>query len=137
MINQSHADQRFIDVMQNQSKPDHGSIDVIKSRFGRIVKLSAKAREVLIQDSSIAGKEQEVENLILHLTNLLDSWSEDKRDIEPLQVDNDLQLSQPESPYDKGPIVLLATKINLFNTNYYDQFVSTTLFDIEEPKTYI
>ena len=33
--------------------------------------------------------------------------------------------------------MILATKINYVNTSYYDQFVCSMQFDIEEPETYV
>lgn len=75
MPGQSHADQRSKDVMQNQqSYADKKSKDVMKSYSGRTVKLSEKAREALTQDPWAAEKRPEVENLIFHLTKLLNSW---------------------------------------------------------------
>ena len=59
--------------MQKQLHVDEKSKDVMKSCFGRTVKLSAKAREALFQDRPIGGKKPEVENLILHLTDLRNS----------------------------------------------------------------
>ncbi len=73
MQNQSHADQRSKDVMQKQPHADEKSKYVMKSCSGRTVKLSAKAREALSQDCPTEGKKPEVENLILHLTDLLNS----------------------------------------------------------------
>lgn len=43
MMNQSHANQRSTYVMQNQSNADHRAIGIMKSRFGKTVKLSVKA----------------------------------------------------------------------------------------------
>lgn len=108
----------------------------MKSCSSKIVKLSAKAREALTPDPPTVGKESEIENLILHLTNLLNSWDEDKGEMELPQADNDLQPGQSESLHKEDPIVLLATKINSVNARNYDQSVCTTQFDTEEPETY-
>ncbi len=142
MRNQSHADQKSTNVMQKQPHADKKSKDVMQSRSGRTVKLSAKARETFSQDRSIAGKKPEVKNVILHLTDLLNSWDANERERElqaekrATRVCNDLQLDQPESPNEEDPMVLLATKINSVNAINYDQFVFATQFDTEEPETY-
>ena len=141
MQGQSYADERSTDVTQRISHVDEKSKDVIKSRSGQTVKLSAKAREALNQDPPTARKKPEVENLILHLTNLLNSWDTDERgelqeDQLAARAGNDLQPDQPESSHEENPIVLLATKINSVNARNYYQFVCTTQFDTEEPETY-
>ena len=82
MKNQSHADQRSKGVMQKQPHANEKFKDVMKSCSGQTVKLSAKAREALSQDSPIAEKKPEVENLILYLTDLLNSWDAYEREIE-------------------------------------------------------
>ena len=114
----------------------------MRSCSGRTVKLSAKAREAFSQDRPIEGKKPEVENLILHLTDLLNSWDADERGRElqaeehATRVGNDLQPDQPESTNKEDPMILLATKINSVNARNYDQFVYVTQFDTEEPETY-
>ena len=129
MQGQFRADQRFTDVIQRISHADKKSKDVMKSRSSQTVKLSAKAREALNQDPPNAEIRPDIENLILYLKNLLNSWDADK-------ANNNLQSDQPDSLHEEDPIILLATKINSINARNYDQFVCTTQFDIKEPETY-
>ncbi len=142
MQNQSHADQKSKDMMQKQPHADRKSKDMMKSSSGQKVKLSAKARQALSQDRLTSGKKPEVENLILHLTDLLNSWDADKRggklqaEEHVTHLGNDPKLDQRESPNEEDPMVLLATKINSVNASNYDQFVYATQFDTEKPETY-
>lgn len=48
-----------------------------------------------------------------------------------------LQPNKPQSPNEKNPIVLLATKINSVNAKIYNQFVCVMQFNIKELETYI
>ncbi len=105
---------------------EHSAKGVRKSRSGRTVKPSAKAREEISQTTSYqnvsptAEHNLEVENLVLHLTKLLNGWDNDeKREIQ-----------------EEDPIAILATTINAVNTSNHDQFVCASQLDVEDPEIY-
>lgn len=66
-------DQKVIDT------ESHAEIAMIKSRTSRIIKLSAKAKDAI--KTSREQPNSEIENLIIQLTNLLEAWDEDNKDI--------------------------------------------------------
>lgn len=83
---QFYVNQMSTDVTQRISHANKNFKDMIKSRSGQTVKLSVKARETFSQDSPNAEKRLDIKNLILHLTDLLNSWDVDK-------TSNDLQFN--------------------------------------------
>ena len=108
------------------------TLDAMKTRTGRTVKLSAKARDArspLGQKSTPAEQSSEIEDLIVQLTHLLGAWEEDNTNAMASQVE------ESESKQD-DPLKILATRINLANAVDQDQFARSTQLDIEEPETY-
>lgn len=108
------------------------TLDAMKTRTGRTVKLSAKARDArspLGQKSTPAEQSSEIEDLIVQLTHLLGAWEEDNTNAMASQVE------ESESAQD-DPLKILATRINLANAVDQDQFACSTQLDIEEPETY-
>lgn len=73
---------------------------MIKSHYGRTVKLSTKAQEAFIQEifyqiTLLAIKPRsEVENQVLHLTKLLSNWDKDESKKKAIQVGEDLYSGQ-------------------------------------------
>lgn len=115
-----------------------------RSRTGRIVKLSAKAQEAMIQanhqNPPAATKNAEVEKLIVQLTKILENWDEginvlaaqhEEEEDSQLHLQNNLADNDAEDP-----VVLLASKVYTVNAGDLDQFVCSTQFDVEEPETY-
>ena len=66
----------------------------------------------------------EVENLVLHLTELLNGWDTDEK--------RETQATQDEG----DPIAILATTINSANASDHDQFACASQLDVKEPETY-
>ena len=111
------------------------------SRSGRIVKPTAKAKDAIASSSSssrIQGTSPspetlpmldpslEVDNLIIQMTELLDSWDS----CEGLSA-------MPTPPNDEtDPIRIFVTKIHSANAPDQDHYVCSTQFDIEKPETY-
>lgn len=127
MQNQFDADQKSTDVIQKISHANKIFKDVIKSYFCQIVELLTKAWEVLNQEFSNTKKKLDVENLIFHLINLLNSWNANN-------AKNDLQSDQLDFLYKQDLIVLLAIKINSINTREYNQFVYIMQLDIKSQR---
>ncbi len=75
----------------------------------------------------------EIENLVPHLTTLLENWDRCPN-IAITQPKEDP--STPEEDEEEDPMRILATKINSANAVDQDQFANSTQFDAEEPETY-
>lgn len=101
-----------------------------QSQSCRTVKLSAKAREEVTQTTSYrdvsptAERNSEVENLVLHLTELWNGWDAGKK--------REVQATQNK----RDPIVILATTINSANVSNHNQFSFVSKLDVEKPETY-
>ena len=108
------------------------AVDAMKTRTGRTVKLSAKARDArspLGQKSTPAEQSSEIEDLIVQLTHLLGAWEEDNINAMATQAEESESIQE-------DPLRILATKINSANAVDQDQFACSTQLDVEEPETY-
>lgn len=117
-----------------------------RSHTGRTVKLSAKAQETKIQAKHTTNtfnqrsppallKRPEVEILIVQLTKILGNWDEGAN-VLATQVEKEQIHEDPLLLHAGDPSVLLAKKVHSANAGYFDQFVCSTQFDVEEPETY-
>lgn len=84
MQSQFYDDRRSTNVMQKIFYVYKKFKDVMKFHFDQIVKLLAKTQKIFNQNLSNIEKRLNIKNLILYLTNLLNSWDIDK-------TSNDLQ----------------------------------------------
>ncbi len=78
-------------------------------------------------------RSSEIENLVAHLTTLLENWDRGPN-VAIIQPREDP--STPEEDEEEDPMRILATKINSANAVDQDQFANSTQFDVEEPETY-
>lgn len=71
-----------------------------------------------------------MKNLVVQLTTLLENWDKSANV-------NIIQSREDPIPKEKEDLIrILATKISSANIVDYDQFISSTQFDVEEPETY-
>ncbi len=82
---------------------------------------------------SLTERSSEIENLVAHLTTLLENWDRGPN-VAITQLREDP--STPEEDEKEDPMRILATKINSANAVDQDQFANSTQFDVEEPETY-
>ena len=75
-------------------------------------------------------RSSEIENLVVQLTTLLENWDKG------LNVNITQSREDPIPKEEENPMRILATKINSANAVDYDQFTSSTQFDVEEPEMY-
>lgn len=90
------------------------------SRTGRMIKLSAKARDAITKQSP------EVEDLIVKLTHLLQNWKD--KTITPAWESENMQSDDF--------LVIMATRVYAANAADQDQFFCSTQLDIKKPETY-
>lgn len=113
---------------------DSRAVDAMKTRTGRTVKLSAKAkdaRDPLYQNSTPGEQSSEIEDLVVQLTHLLGAWENDDN-IKVMSAQ-----AEESGPMHEDPLKILATKINSANAVDQDQFACSTQLDVEEPETYV
>lgn len=134
----------------NNAEPDfRANLDTMnqeqqaqKSRTGRTVKLSAKAREAMNSPSyqktpSSSEQSSEIEDLIVQLITLLENWDKDGgTNVNVTQARHNPTPDEEPLLHEGGPTVVLATKINSANAIDHDQLACSTQFDVEEPETY-
>ena len=75
----------------------------------------------------------EIENLVAHLTTLLQNWDRGPN-VAITQPKEDP--NTPEEDEKEDLMRILVTKINSANAVDQDQFANSTQFDVEEPETY-
>lgn len=82
---------------------------------------------------SSTEQSSEIENLVAHLTTLLENWDRGPN-VAIIQPREDPSTAKEGEKED--PMRILATNINSANAVDQDQFANSTQFDVEEPEMY-
>lgn len=76
-----------------------------------------------------------IENFVVYLSYLLETWKENIEDIGTTVMVT--QIGEYLEPEDNSSLKILITKINLVNTTNQNQFVYLNQFIVEESRTYL